>query len=147
MLALLYPGQGAQSTGFLHRLPAHPVVSATLAEASDALSLDVLTLDSSDALRSSVAVQISLVVAGVAIQRRLEAKLVGRQRLDGGQARGLQRHLDAPALARGELLTEQGFNRLQCGELTALDTLHGVLQVFERAGHLQAHQMTANALQ
>ena len=71
MLALLYPGQGAQSTGFLHRLPAHPVVSATLAEASDALSLDVLTLDSSDALRSSVAVQISLVVAGVAIQRRL----------------------------------------------------------------------------
>ena len=62
----------------------------------------------------------------LAIQRRLEAKVVGRQRLDGGQARGLQRHLDAPALARGELLTEQRFDRLQSGELTALDTLHGI---------------------
>lgn len=71
MLALLYPGQGAQSAGFLHRLPPHPVVDATIVEASDVLSLDVRTLDSSDALRSSVAVQISLVVAGVAIERRL----------------------------------------------------------------------------
>ena len=71
MLALLYPGQGAQSAGFLHRLPPHPVVDATIAEASDVLSLDVSTLDSSDALRSSVAVQVPLVGAGVAIQRRL----------------------------------------------------------------------------
>src|SRR5689334_24131272 len=83
----------------------------------------------------------------LAIKRGLETEVVGAQRLDAGQACGLQGHLDAPALARGELLTEQGFNRLQCGELTALDTLHGVLQVFERAGHLQAHQMTANALE
>ena len=71
MLALLYPGQGAQSSGFLHRLPPHPVVASTIEEASDALSLDVGALDSSDALKSSVAVQISFVVAGVAIQRRL----------------------------------------------------------------------------
>lgn len=71
MFALLYPGQGAQSPGFLHRLPAHPSVASTIDEASDVLSLDVLALDSSDALQSSVAVQISLVVAGVAIQRRL----------------------------------------------------------------------------
>jgi malonate decarboxylase epsilon subunit len=71
MLALLYPGQGAQSAGFLHRLPAHSIVDATIEEASDVLSFDVSALDASDALRSSVAVQISLVVAGVAIQRRL----------------------------------------------------------------------------
>ena len=71
MLALLYPGQGAQSAGFLHRLPAHPTVATTIEEASDLLSLDVAALDSADALRSSVAVQITLVVAGVATQRRL----------------------------------------------------------------------------
>ncbi|HTH77118.1 MAG TPA: malonate decarboxylase subunit epsilon [Trinickia sp.] len=71
MLALLYPGQGAQSADFLHRLPAHRTVAETIEEASDALSLDVASLDSNDALRSSVAVQITLVVAGVATQRRL----------------------------------------------------------------------------
>jgi malonate decarboxylase epsilon subunit len=71
MLCLVYPGQGAQSPGFLHRLPEHSVVASTIEEASDTLSLDVAGLDSSEALQSSVAVQISLVVAGVAIARRL----------------------------------------------------------------------------
>ena len=71
MLALLYPGQGAQSAGFLHRLPQHRVVASTIEEASDALSLDVTQLDSDEALESSVAVQITLVVAGVAVARRL----------------------------------------------------------------------------
>lgn len=78
MLALLYPGQGAQSAGFLHRLPTHPVVAATIEEASDVLSIDVARLDTGDALRSSVAVQITIVVAGVAMQRRLaEAGIEG----------------------------------------------------------------------
>jgi len=71
MLALLYPGQGSQSPGFLHRLPDHPAIASTIEEASDALSLDVGTLDTSEALRSGVAVQIALVVAGVALARRL----------------------------------------------------------------------------
>lgn len=71
MLALQFPGQGAQSAGFLHRLPAHPVVRNTLDEASETLGLDVLTLDSDEALRSTVAVQIGLVVAGVATVRIL----------------------------------------------------------------------------
>ncbi len=71
MLACIFPGQGAQSDGFLHGLPSHPVVQATIAEASDVLSFDVLTIDTPEALRSSVAVQIGLVVAGVATARRL----------------------------------------------------------------------------
>lgn len=71
MFALLYPGQGAQSPGFLHRLPPHAAVAATLDEASDILALDVRRLDTAEALRSSIAVQITLVVAGVAVQRRL----------------------------------------------------------------------------
>ncbi|GLU30937.1 malonate decarboxylase subunit epsilon [Trinickia caryophylli] len=72
MLACLFPGQGAQSPEFLHRLPHRAAVRATLEEASDALGVDVMTLDTADALRSSVAVQIALVVAGVATARRLE---------------------------------------------------------------------------
>jgi malonate decarboxylase epsilon subunit len=70
-LALLFPGQGAQSPGFLHRLPQHDAVQATLDEASAALGVDVLTLDDAESLRSTVAVQIGLTVAGVAIARAL----------------------------------------------------------------------------
>ncbi len=45
MLALIFPCRGAQSDGFLHRLPSHPAVRATLDEASSVLGADVLTLD------------------------------------------------------------------------------------------------------
>ncbi|MCX4164856.1 MULTISPECIES: malonate decarboxylase subunit epsilon [Paraburkholderia] len=74
MLAYLFPGQGAQSEGFLHRLPQRACVDATLNEASQVLGLDVLTLDTHDALRSTVAVQIALVVAGVATVRALASE-------------------------------------------------------------------------
>ncbi|WP_322013838.1 malonate decarboxylase subunit epsilon [Paraburkholderia sp. J12] len=70
-LALMFPGQGAQSPGFLHRLPQHEAVQRTLDEASAALGLDVLSLDNAEALRSTVAVQIGLTVAGVAFSRAL----------------------------------------------------------------------------
>lgn len=71
MLALLFPGQGAQNEGFLHQLPRHRAVQNTLAEAADTLGVDVLTLDSPDALNSTVAVQLGLTIAGVAIARAL----------------------------------------------------------------------------
>ncbi|WP_321789719.1 malonate decarboxylase subunit epsilon [Paraburkholderia sp. J94] len=70
-LACLFPGQGAQSPGFLHRLPEHEVVRTTLDEASSVLGSDVLALDSAEALQSTVAVQIGLTVAGVAQARAL----------------------------------------------------------------------------
>ena len=72
MLALLFPGQGAQTDGFLHDLPPHRAVRDTFEEASQVLGVDVLTLDTQDALRSTVAVQVGLTVAGVAIARALE---------------------------------------------------------------------------
>ncbi|MGO4478232.1 malonate decarboxylase subunit epsilon [Massilia sp. 2TAF26] len=68
-----FPGQGAQKPGMLHTLPDHPETARTLAEASAALSRDVLALDSEDALRSTVAVQLGLLVAGVATARVLAA--------------------------------------------------------------------------
>ncbi len=66
-----YPGQGSQREGMLHALPSESVVSQTLAEASDTLGRDVLALDTEAALRSSVAVQVGLLVAGVAMSRHL----------------------------------------------------------------------------
>jgi malonate decarboxylase epsilon subunit len=70
-IAYLFPGQGAQTSGFLHRLPEHPAVSATLEEAATVLGMDVMSLDSAAALASTVAVQISLLIAGVAVMRAL----------------------------------------------------------------------------
>jgi malonate decarboxylase epsilon subunit len=74
MIAYLFPGQGAQTPGFLHRLGGdapHPAIVRTLAEASDVLGEDVLALDTADALASTVAVQVALVIAGVAAARAL----------------------------------------------------------------------------
>jgi malonate decarboxylase epsilon subunit len=79
MLAYLFPGQGAQSPGFLHRLPAHAAVRETLDEASQVLSLDVLTLDTAEALRATVALQLALVIAGVATTRQLAAEGLAAQ--------------------------------------------------------------------
>jgi malonate decarboxylase epsilon subunit len=71
MLAFQFPGQGAQSAGFLHRLPTHPAVQATLDEATQVLGVDVLSLDTAAALSSTVAVQVGMLVAGVATVRLL----------------------------------------------------------------------------
>jgi malonate decarboxylase epsilon subunit len=69
-----FPGQGAQSAGMLHRLPRDAVVRDTIAEANDTLHIDMLSLDSEQALRSTVATQLCLLVAGVAMARCLHAK-------------------------------------------------------------------------
>ncbi|MFJ5256782.1 malonate decarboxylase subunit epsilon [Pseudomonas sp. NPDC088414] len=63
---LVFPGQGAQQPGMLQRLPRE-----TLTEASDVLGEDVSLLDSADALRSTRAVQLCLLIAGVAASRQL----------------------------------------------------------------------------
>jgi malonate decarboxylase epsilon subunit len=68
-----FPGQGAQQPGMLHALPDHPETMRTLGEASAALGRDVLGLDGDAALRSTVAVQLCLLVAGVAAARVLTA--------------------------------------------------------------------------
>lgn len=68
-----FPGQGAQQPGMLHGLPEHPLVKQCLAEASAVLNEDVLTLDTSTALQSTRAVQLCLLIAGVACARVLMA--------------------------------------------------------------------------
>jgi malonate decarboxylase epsilon subunit len=73
-VAFLFPGQGAQSEGLLHRLPEHAEVTRTIAEASEVLGQDLGTLDDSQVLHSTAAVQIVLLVAGVATARALVAE-------------------------------------------------------------------------
>jgi malonate decarboxylase epsilon subunit len=68
-----FPGQGAQKAGMLHTLPEHPEVARALGDAGDALGIDPLTLDSADALESTVSVQLCLLIAGVAMARVLGA--------------------------------------------------------------------------
>lgn len=68
-----FPGQGAQQPGMLHALPAHADTARTLDEAAAALGSDPLALDSAQALRSTVAVQLCLLIAGVATARHLAA--------------------------------------------------------------------------
>lgn len=61
-----FPGQGAQRMGMLHGLA--PLI---LDEASDVLGENVLQLDSAEALQSTRAVQLCLLIAGVAASRQL----------------------------------------------------------------------------
>ncbi len=75
-IAFLFPGQGAQHEGLLHELPAHAEVARTIQEANAVLGLDVNTLDSAAALRSTAAVQLALLIAGVATARALLAENV-----------------------------------------------------------------------
>jgi malonate decarboxylase epsilon subunit len=73
-IALLCPGQGTHTPGFLGRLPAHPAVHATLAEARAILGPQARSLDSAEALATTVAVQLSTVIAAVAAARALAAQ-------------------------------------------------------------------------
>lgn len=66
-----FPGQGAQRVGMLHALPQSVLVREVIDEASETLGRDALALDSAEALRSSVAVQLALLIAGVATARHL----------------------------------------------------------------------------
>lgn len=74
MTTFLFPGQGAQIPGFLHGLPADAAIGATLSEASEVLGEDVMTLDTQTALTSTVAVQLTVFIAGVAMTRALAAR-------------------------------------------------------------------------
>ncbi len=116
MLAFQFPGQGAQSPGFLHRLPDHPAVRATLDEASRVLGVDVLALDTAAALESTVAVQVGLVVAGVAMVRLLA---------EAGLTPGISAGLSVGAYAAA----------VSCG---ALDFADALLMVRKRAELMEA---------
>ncbi|RZF29149.1 malonate decarboxylase subunit epsilon [Paraburkholderia sp. UYCP14C] len=68
-----FPGQGSQKSGMLAMLPDHVETCRALEEASDTLGYDVRSLDDATSLRSTIAVQLCLLIAGVAQARVLSA--------------------------------------------------------------------------
>lgn len=70
----VFPGQGAQQPGMLRQLADEQPIRDCLSEASDVLAEDVLLLDSPQALQSTRAVQLCLLIAGVASARVLQAQ-------------------------------------------------------------------------
>jgi len=66
-----FPGQGAQYPGMLSALPDAAPVRATLEEAADILNAPISALDTPQALTSTRAVQLCLLIAGVAAARLL----------------------------------------------------------------------------
>jgi malonate decarboxylase epsilon subunit len=81
--AFLFPGQGAQTPGFLHSLPEHEAVRATFRDAQNALRLNPADMDSGAVLNSTVAVQLGVLIAGVAYVRVLAAKGVHPEAVAG----------------------------------------------------------------
>lgn len=70
-ILFMFPGQGAQHPEMLRRLPDSGSVRLTLEEASDHLGIALSSLDSEEALQSTRAVQLCLLIAGVASARLL----------------------------------------------------------------------------
>jgi malonate decarboxylase epsilon subunit len=68
-----FPGQGSQKIDMLDALPDHVEACRALEEASDTLGYDVRSLDDATSLRSTIAVQLCLLIAGVAQARVLSA--------------------------------------------------------------------------
>jgi malonate decarboxylase epsilon subunit len=108
-IALVFPGQGSQTPDMLHRLPERPAIRQTLEEVSAELGHDVRSLDSPEALRSTVPVQLALLTAGIATARALEEEGVIPAAVAGLSvgAFGAAVHAQALTLADGIRLVKQ----------------------------------------
>jgi malonate decarboxylase epsilon subunit len=70
-VAFLFPGQGSQHPGMLHDLPDHPAARSMISRAAEVLGRNVLDLDTPEALGSTIAAQLALLVAGATTARIL----------------------------------------------------------------------------
>lgn len=103
-VTFLFPGQGSQYAGFLRRLPEHPSIKETVAEAESYSAQPLMSLDTEEALQSTVAVQLSLYVAGVAVARAFVA-----EKMYPDMVAGLSVGAFAAAVICGSLKFEDGW--------------------------------------
>lgn len=90
-LACVFPGQGSQSPGMLDAWGDHPAVSATLAEANEALGEDIAALihtGPKEALDLTTNTQPAMLVAGIACYRAWLAETGVRPALLAGHSLG-----------------------------------------------------------
>jgi len=99
-----FPGQGAQRPGMLHALPDHAEVARTLEEAGAVLGLDPMLLDTAAALASTRAVQLCLLISGVAMARVLIAHQGGPDMVAGLSIGAYPAAVIAGALDYGDAL-------------------------------------------
>ena len=85
------------------RLPDHPAIGRTLDEVSESLGENVLELDSTEALRSTVSVQLALLASGVGVARALIAEGVEPEAVAGMSVGAF-----AAAVAAGALDLDDG---------------------------------------
>jgi malonate decarboxylase epsilon subunit len=70
-VAFLFPGQGSQHPGMLHDLPDRPAARDMITQATEVLGRDVLNLDTPEALVSTIAAQLALLIVGATAARIL----------------------------------------------------------------------------
>ena len=90
-LAFVFPGQGSQSVGMLAEYAEHPVVRATIEEASDVLQQDLWALVADgppEALNQTVNTQPLMLAAGIAVWRAWLAAGGARPVLVAGHSLG-----------------------------------------------------------
>jgi malonate decarboxylase epsilon subunit len=125
--AVMFPGQGAQTVGFLHDLPDMPAVKAVLSEASDLLGRDVLELDTEAELGSTGSTQVALVVAGAAF-----AEFCATEEVKPTAVTGMSVGAYAAAIAAGIVSLQ-----------TALTLVQHRARLMEEAFPLRSHGMLA----
>jgi malonate decarboxylase epsilon subunit len=103
-VAFLFPGQGSQRPGMLHDLPDHPAARDMISKANEVLGRDVLELDTSEALSSTVAVQLALLVVGATAARVLVEEGGGADFVAGHSVGAFAAAVAAGALAYPDAL-------------------------------------------
>ena len=82
----------------------------------------------------------------VPVERGLEGEVEPGEGLDRREPRHLDRHPDAPVLARGQLFGKQGVDGFDGADLAALDAAQRHIEDFQRPRHLQGDERGLDAL-